>query len=183
MEWPKIRRKEYNESYLRTVNWIDLLLAIVLLTGAVRGFLHGFVYEIAHLGAYFLGWYAGFALADRAAPSIRKMLEADPVVVHYVSFFLVFIAVWVGVILLGKLFEGLVSVAFLGAFNKFAGALFGLTKYLVITAVLLHFFHKADTRYRWINPDTKAASQLYYPVLKSGTLVLPVLEKSKSLLD
>jgi membrane protein required for colicin V production len=168
----------YNTEYLRAVNWIDLLLAGVLLTGLVRGLLHGFVYEIAHLGAYFLGWYAGFKLADSLAPKIGKLLEADPMIVHHVSFFLVFIAVWIGVVLMGRLFEGLVSVAFLGIFNKVAGALFGLAKYLVVCGILLYFFHKADTKYGWISPDTKAASRLYYPVLKTSTSLMPVLENA-----
>ncbi|MFM6201618.1 MAG: CvpA family protein [Dolichospermum sp.] len=52
--------------------------------------------------------------------------------------------------LLGKLFEGLLKVAFLGAFNKIAGAVFGFTKYLIITGVFLYFFHKVDSKYTWI---------------------------------
>lgn len=160
------------------MNWIDLILGIILLIGLIRGFLNGFVYEIAHLGAFFLGCYAAFKLSDKVVPSVSRMLEADPSTVRYLSFFLVFLAVWIGVILLGKLFDGLVSVALLGIFNKFAGAVFGLLKYLVVTSVLVFFFHKADTRYRWISPDTKAASHLYYPVLHTATDVLPILEQA-----
>lgn len=161
------------------MNWIDLILGIILLTGLIRGFLNGFVYEIAHLGAFFLGCYAGFTLTDSVVPSIGRLLEADPSTVRYLSFFMVFLAVWIGVILLGKLFEGLIAVALLGMFNKFAGAVFGSLKYLVVAAVLVFFFHKADTRYRWISPDTKAASHLYYPVLHTATAVLPVLDQAK----
>lgn len=161
------------------MNWIDLILGVILLTGLIRGFLHGFVYEIAHLGAFFLGCYAGFALTESVVPPLGRLLDADPASVRHLAFFLVFLAVWIGVILLGKLFDGLISVALLGVFNKFAGAVFGLLKYLVMAAVLVFFFHKADTKYRWISPDTKAASQLYYPVLHTATAVLPVLDEAK----
>ncbi|MFM2135880.1 MAG: hypothetical protein RL021_1280 [Bacteroidota bacterium] len=161
------------------MNWIDLMLGIILLAGFIRGFLNGFVYEIAHLGAFFLGYFAAFKLTDTVVPSISRLLEADPSTVRYISFFMVFLAVWIGVVLLGKLFDGLVSVTLLGVFNKIAGAVFGLLKYLVVTSVLVFFFHKADSRYRWISPDTKAASRLYYPVLHTATGVLPVLEQAK----
>lgn len=161
------------------MNWLDGCLLFVLLIGAVRGFIHGFVYEVAHLGAFFLGLYAGFALVDRVTPSVGNALQTDPLIVHYVSFFIVFLAVWIGVVLLGKLFEGLLNVAFLGAFNKLAGAIFGFTKYLVITGVFLYFFHKLDSNYKWIRPDTKAESKLYYPILKSATTLLPILSRAE----
>ena len=93
---PSVSKKGYRQHYLCRMNWLDILLAIILLTGAVRGFVNGFVYEIAHLGAYFLGLYGGFTLAGKVAPAVGKTLNADPVIVHYVSFFLVFVAVWIG---------------------------------------------------------------------------------------
>ncbi|MFM7725375.1 MAG: CvpA family protein, partial [Flavobacteriales bacterium] len=64
--------------YLRLVNWLDFLLAGILLIGLVRGFMNGFVYEIAHLGAYFLGLYAGFALANTVAEQLTRITGAAP---------------------------------------------------------------------------------------------------------
>lgn len=157
------------------MNVLDGILLVILLIGLVRGFLNGFVYEIAHLGAFFLGLYAGLEFADMIAPKVSAILHAGPKIVRYVSFFLVFVAIWIGVVLLGKLFEGLVKVALMGLFNKIAGALFGVMKYWIVTSVLLHFIHKADAKFHVLSPDTKAESWLYYPMMKTGNFVLPVL--------
>ena len=159
------------------MNWLDILLAVILLIGVVRGFLNGFVYEIANLGAFFLGLYCGFELAEMISPKVSELLEAGPSMVRYVSLFLVFLAIWIGVLLLSKLFEGLINVALMGVFNKIAGAVFGLLKFIVITSVLIYFFHKADTKYNWLSADTKAESNIYYPLLKTAPVILPVLKK------
>jgi membrane protein required for colicin V production len=165
------------------MNWLDIFLGIVLLIGIVRGFLNGFVYEIANLGAFFLGLYCGFELAEMISPKVSELLGAGPSTVRYVSLFLVFVAIWIGMILLSKLFEGLITVTMMGLFNKIAGALFGLLKFTVIASVLIYFFHKADTKYRWIAPDTKAESKLYYPMLKTAPFILPVLKNLEEEVD
>ena len=157
------------------MNWLDLLLFVVLAIGLIRGFLNGFIYEIAHLGAFFLGLYAGFQLADRLAPHVASSLGAGPTIVHYVSFFIVFAAIWIGVILLSKFMEGLITVAFMGIFNKIGGGLFGLLKYGIMLSVFIYFFHKADSKLKLITADTKANAVCYYPLLKTAPAVLPVL--------
>ncbi|MEY4595159.1 MAG: hypothetical protein RIQ47_1569 [Bacteroidota bacterium] len=165
------------------MNWLDIFLGVVLLIGIVRGFLNGFVYEIANFGAFFLGLYCGFELAEMISPKVSELLGAGPSTVRYVSLFLVFLTIWIGMILLSKLFEGLITVTMMGLFNKIAGALFGLVKFAVIASVLIYFFHKADTKYRWILPDTKAESKLYYPLLKTAPFILPVLKNLEEEVD
>ena len=68
------------------------------------------------------------------------MLDTSPTTTHYIAFFLVFLAVSVGIFFLAKLLEGLIGIAALGIFNKLLGALFGFGKYLLITSVALYFF-------------------------------------------
>jgi len=164
--------------YLCSMNWLDFALGAILLTGLVRGFINGFVFEIAHLGAYFLGLYAGFHFADYISPSIAKLLDTGPGTIRGVSFGIIFLAVWIGVMLLGKLFDGLVKVVFLGGFNRVAGALFGGLKYAVLLGIGLHLFHKADANTKLLPPDTKAESVLYYPLENLGPKVLPLLDRN-----
>lgn len=155
---------------------LDLLLGIVLLIGLVRGFMKGFIFEIAVLGALFLGLWAGYRFSAFANPYVLKVIDPNPQTLHYISGFVVFTAVAIGVILLAKLFEGLINIAALGIFNKIAGAIFGLLKFSLLLSILLFYFHKLDSRYKWMSPDTKAESQLYYPLLKIAPAMLPGIE-------
>ena len=51
----------------------DSVLAILLLIGIIRGFMKGFVYEVAVLGAMFLGFYAAFHLDGESDTTINTL--------------------------------------------------------------------------------------------------------------
>src|SRR5689334_22448863 len=114
---------------------IDIVLAVLLLIGLVRGFLKGFVFEVAIFGCFFLGSYAAFHFAHLLQPYLLKIGKMNPRTVSYVSSFLMFIVVSVGIYFLAKLFTGLINIAALGIFNKILGAVFGLLKYGFIISI------------------------------------------------
>lgn len=154
------------------MNYLDIILFSFLSAGLIRGFLKGFIYEIAVLGCLFLGYYFGFRLANWIAPMVQKVIHVDGNLLRYISAMVVWIGISIGIFFLAKLFEGLINIVALGIFNKIAGGIFGLMKHLLIAAVVIYFFNKPDTKYKWMDPDTKAASKLYYPVLKVATIVI-----------
>jgi len=158
---------------------LDLILAIFLVIGLVRGFINGFIFEIAILGVLFLGLWAGFRFAGFASPYILKVINPDPKTLYYISGFVMFLVISTGVILVARLFTGLINMAALGIFNKIAGALFGAFKYAFVLSILIFYFNKLDSRYRWMNPDTKADSVLYYPLSRIAPAVLPLIEGIK----
>ena len=161
------------------MNYIDMILSAILLFGAFRGFMRGFVFEIAILGALFLGMYAAFHFAYLLQPYLLKIGKMNPRTLVSVSFFLMFLLVSVGIFFLAKLFTGLIKIAALGIFNKILGAVFGAVKYAFIISIILYFFNPLDTKHHYISTDKKAESHLYYPLLKFSPVLLPVLKKAK----
>jgi len=157
------------------MNYIDIVLALLLITGLVRGFLKGFVFEIAILSCFFLGSYAAFHFAYLLQPHLLKIGKMNAHTVSYVSSFLMFVIVSVGIFFLAKLFTGLINIAALGIFNKILGALFGLFKYAFIISILIYFFNPLDAKHNYIAPDKKAESHLYYPLMKLSPALLPVM--------
>jgi membrane protein required for colicin V production len=161
------------------MNIIDIILAVLLLVGVVRGFIKGFIYEIAIIGILFLGTYAAFRFSGALQPWVSRHTEAAASTVSYISAFLMFVAVAVGIFFLAKLLEGLVNITALGVFNKILGALFGLFKYAFVIGVLIYFFNPVDTTFKFISADKKAESKLYYPILKISQTVMPVMKELK----
>jgi len=161
------------------MNYIDIILLLLLITGAIRGFLKGFIFEIAVLGSLFLGMYTGFHFAYLIQPWLLKIGKMNPATVSYVSFFVIFLVVAVGIFFLAKLFTGLVNIAALGIFNKILGAIFGLLKYAFIISIVLYFFNQLDAKHHYLSADKKAESHVYYPVLKLAPALLPVLTEIK----
>src|ERR1043165_8507110 len=115
------------------MNYIDIILGLLLIGGLIHGFVKGFISEVAVVGALFLGAFAAFKLSYLITPYIAKMMSNEKVV-SYVSSFIMFLAVFVGIIFLAKLFSGLANMAALGVFNKILGALFGCFKYAFIAS-------------------------------------------------
>ena len=75
------------------MNYLDIVLALLLITGMIRGFIKGFIFEVAVLGALFLGLYAAFKFSAFAEPYVLKMFDANPRTVHYISSFIMFLVV------------------------------------------------------------------------------------------
>jgi membrane protein required for colicin V production len=163
------------------MNILDIIIVVILLIGLIRGFLKGFIFEIAVLGALFLGTYAAFRFSWWLQPYVSKLIHSSPATVMYVSSFLMFLLVAVGIFFLAKLFEGLVNIAALGIFNKILGALFGLFKYAFVISVLLYFFNQLDVKRNFISADKKAESKLYYPLLKMSQVLIPLMKEMKEL--
>lgn len=161
------------------MNYLDIILAILLLVGLVRGFMKGFIFEIAVVGALFLGTYAAFKLSYLLQPYVLKIGDMNPFTVNLVCSILMFLLICVGLFFLAKLFTGLVDMAALGIFNKILGAIFGFLKYAFIISVVLYFFNMMDTRHHYLSSDTKAESHLYYPVLKMSPALLPLMKEMK----
>jgi membrane protein required for colicin V production len=139
----------------------------------------GFVYEIAVLGALFLGVYAAFKLSHWVTPWLSKTGDFSPSTVGFAASLLLFLGVSIGLIFLAKLFTGLADMAALGIFNKILGAMFGLTKHILILSVLIYFFNQLDSKHHFISPDKKAESHIYYPVMKVAPSLFPMMKELK----
>ena len=150
---------------------IDIVLLILLAIGSIRGFMKGFIYEVAMLGALVVCYFLGFKMAEYVATFLFKSFGGSPQVLHFVSYAIVWIGVSIGAWFLAKLFEGLVKVVALGVFNKIAGGIFGMLKYAFLIGLFLYFFNKADQHFNLITSDKKAESIFYYPLLRIGQIV------------
>ena len=117
------------------VNRIDVVLAIVFLLFAVRGFWRGFSREFFG----FIGLIGGIAVAA------AKYLDAvayvpDAVPDHLkpiVAFAAIFFAVDLAANIVGALLHRLLGLLFLSPVNRIAGALFGAAKGAGMTMIAL----------------------------------------------
>ena len=153
-------------------NYIDIALCALLLFGIVRGFLHGFIYELAMLGALLVCYFLGFKLAAIVAGFLAAHFHWHSAHLHHISFLIVWIGLTIGAWFIAKLLSGLADVVALGPLNKIAGAVFGGLKYAFALSLLLYFINKTHL----LPQDMRAESKLYYPILKISGMVLPVFE-------
>lgn len=159
------------------MNFIDILVAVVILWFSYKGFTKGLVVEVTGLLAFLLGIYGGTKFSYLIAEKLTDNIDES--YIPLISFSLTFILIVVVVFLLGKMIEKVVDAASLKLINKLAGAAFGGLKVAAIFSIAFTIFEGYDNKLHFVDPKTKENSLLYYPMLELGDLVLPELERRK----
>lgn len=160
------------------MSYLDIILIIPLLWAAYKGFQKGLILEIFSLLALFVGIYAGIHFSDYAADILRDHLNVDNEYTPIVSFAVTFLLVVIGVYMLGKMIEKVVSLASLEFINKAAGVVFGVAKVTLIVSVILVIFNAFNEKAHLLSDEEKEKSLLYNPLHSVSLKVLPAIEDS-----
>ena len=146
------------------MNVFDIVIAVVLIFGFIRGLVKGFFVEIASLIALIGGVYGAIHFSDFVASYLKESLSWTEKQISLTAFALTFIAIVIVVSLAGKLLTKLADVAALGIVNKVSGGVFGLLKYALILSVFFLFFERINTSIGFVEEETLEESLLYKPL-------------------
>ncbi len=117
-------------------NWLDWVLAVVVVSSVVAAALKGFVRELISLAAMVVGLLVAALGYQRTAIWFDDLTRS-----HEVALGVAFLALFVGVLIIGALVSflarKLIQKVGLQWFDRFLGALFGLVRGVVISCVLL----------------------------------------------
>lgn len=147
------------------MNYIDILILLFLLWGAVRGFLRGLITGVATLAGLLLGIWAAVRYASSTEGLLRDFLGLSSRYAPWVAMAVTFVLVVAGVYVVGRLLTRLAGMLALGLVNKFLGALLGLLKYFVVVCACLLLLNGLDEKLHLLSGETKQKSVLFYPML------------------
>ncbi|HEX2987342.1 MAG TPA: CvpA family protein, partial [Chloroflexota bacterium] len=117
-------------------SWLDLLVGLFVIGGAVRGYGRGLIRE----GMAFGGLAVGLILATEWSPEVAgfvKPFVGGGRVLDVLAYLLVLVAVLGAATLLTVLALRLVRAFFAGWVDRFGGALFGACQGAVVAALVL----------------------------------------------
>lgn len=157
------------------MNFLDIIIAVPLLWGAIRGFSKGLIIEAASLIALGIGIFAGLHFSFFITNLIGIKSEYAPLI----GFIITFVLVVIGVFLLAKILEKSVNLLALGFVNKLAGAFFSAVKFAFILSVIITFLEKVDPFGSFIPKKTKDSSLLYKPLKSIAPAVFPLIDFDK----
>lgn len=123
---------------------VDIVLLLLILIGAIVGYREGFLMALFSLAAIILGVVGGFKLMGYAIVWLSSEFEINETILPYVSFALVFVAILLGVNLLGRLIKVSIDKTFLGQVDQVAGAGLGLLKAIFLLSVSLWILNSLD---------------------------------------
>ena len=104
----------------------DLIVVLTLVFFAGRGYLHGFVGEVAGIVSLLGGFWTAHNYHDRLSPHLT--LITDPGWRTVAAYVLVFFGVLVSVALIARLLQKILSFSFVTWADRMAGAMLGLAK-------------------------------------------------------
>ncbi len=159
-------------------NILDIVIAIILIIGIVRGFMGGIVKQAGAI----VGLLAGLLMARLFAaslvePLLRSMVDIPQAIYTPLSYLVTFILVMWSVQLLAILLNKLLETIQLGMVVRILGAIFALYKYALITSVMLNIILVLDSNNQFLSSKTKSDSILYSVVQPLAPALLSLVEK------
>jgi membrane protein required for colicin V production len=159
------------------MNTLDIILAVALSFGLIRGFFKGFIVEVTSLAGLVLGIYGSIYFSYILSDFIKQYSSWDPSVLQLVSFAGTFLIIVILISLAGKLITKLAENIALGVLNKFLGAIFGLLKIAMIVSIVLLIFSKLNDSMPFVEKIKVEDSVLYEPVKNLAPSIFPNLIK------
>lgn len=136
------------------------------------GFRKGLLLELISLLALVLGILLGLKLLDSALPVMRDYIGDAGGLLPFVTFLVVFVAIILGVRVLGLLLKKIIDFTPFGLFDNILGALLGALKWCLALSLLLYVSDMAGIS---ITAETAADSMVYPVVLKTTPYALGVV--------
>ena len=144
------------------VKGLDLVLTVFVAFLLVKGIWKGFVKEISGILAVVGGVITSFMLHSAAEEFLSPYV--GPKYLGFVAYSILFIAAYLGIMLLGNFIDRVVKSVMLGSFNRILGGLFGLLKALLWTSLCVYAYSSLQEGVGFDHPGL-VANSIFYPFL------------------
>jgi len=156
---------------------IDIIIAVILLFGLVKGYMKGLFIEITSLVGLVLGVYGALHFSFYLSDVLKDNVSWDESMIQIVAFAGTFIIILLALVFLGKALTKIAETIFLGFFNKILGAVFGVLKYALILSIVFLIYDQINSSLKFLNKEKAKESVLYEPVKNLAPTIFPNLVK------
>ena len=158
----------------------DIIVAVILVFGFIRGLMKGLFVEVASLVALIAGVYGAIHFSYYVGDFLHTKVSWKENYMTLVSFAVTFAIIVLSISLLGKLFTKLADFAYLGWINKLLGGVFGGLKIALIFSVIIMVFDRFNSVITFVKQEDREKSILYEPVRKLAPTLFPTLIRDMS---
>lgn len=142
------------------MNYLDIIIAIILLLFGVKGFRKGLIIEVVTLLAFAVGVYGAMHFSDFTAEHLKEFMEINPKYLNTTAFVLTFILLVILVNIIGRMVTKLIQAMNLGFFNKLGGAVFGMAKGVLLCSIMVMVLNNFQLL-GIVKPEVREQSKLY----------------------
>lgn len=143
------------------MNWLDIVLALMLLWGGIVGFRRGFFREAAAFLGLVIGIFLAIIAADITGRVLSGMVDWNLIPFKIAAFFIVFFLVVLALWAVGASLTRLFKVIMLNFFNRLAGFVFGVLKSAMLISVAIFFFRMLNERWSLFSDEVFVNSRIF----------------------
>lgn len=167
-------------SFFIQMSNIDIILGILLSIGIVRGFMKGFIWEVASLLSVFVALWVAIHFSAMAAGYLSEVFSLSTKTNQVISFVIVFLLAFVMIRIAGKMITKALESVSLGLPNRIAGAVFGMFKWSLIVGTSLMYLNRGALEL--IPKESSDQSLLYAPIMEINDWIRTHIFQYKDLL-
>ncbi|WP_430811745.1 MULTISPECIES: CvpA family protein [unclassified Carboxylicivirga] len=156
------------------MNYFDIITGIILILAIIKGLKNGLIIELSSLAALVLGLFGAIRFSSVTESFLSEHIDSS--YIGIIAFVCTFILIVVGIHLLAKAIDKLVSAIALGMINRVLGAIFSVLKYAFIISVVIAILDSFARSYSIIPESEKESSHLYEPLRNIAPSVFPYLQ-------
>jgi len=158
------------------MNYIDIILAILLVLAAISGFRNGLITEVVSLAALVLGIWGAIEFSYVTSDFLVENLNIQSDHLGIISFIITFIVIIILVHIVGNVINKMVETMMMGFINKLAGLVFGVLKAALILSIILLVFDFIDEDVKILSEKAKSESRMYEPIRNFAPSILPFID-------
>ncbi|MBP1640000.1 MAG: Colicin production protein [Bacteroidetes bacterium] len=158
---------------------LDYFFLILMGIGMVFGFAKGAFRLLATLAGIVLGIYAARFFYQPMASMLMALFHVSSKVAFPLAFFVLFVAVGLGLYLLGWMMTKVSKAMALSWLNRLCGGGLGILQVALVLGVLINLYSSAHYKVTGKGAETAPGSLLYSPLKQLPDLVLPYMDFDK----
>ncbi len=162
------------------MNYIDFIIVLIVLIGALYGLIKGVFRQLGSLGGFVAGVLVSRLFGGSFASLLQQMFDLPAGVSRIAAYSLLFLLVYLICLQLMRLIHHISQQVALGWLDRLAGALFGVLKYLVIFSILLNLVHIIDPKVRMLPAREVSTSHLYGYALRIAPALFAIAQEQLS---
>jgi membrane protein required for colicin V production len=158
------------------MNYIDFFIIAILGFAVVRGFIKGFIIEVASILALILGIWGAIRFSGLVGQRLTEYFDLTTQYLGLIAFAITFIIIVMAVHLVANILDKLLKAVALGLPIRILGAVFGVVKTALILSIIFVILNTVNERKEFLPTQKLQNSVLYYPISDIAPMLFPLIE-------
>lgn len=154
------------------MEFIDVIIAVLLVVGLIGGIRDGLVKQICGLMGLIVGLLVGKTVYKPVGDWLIGALSLSAEIAHIMAFILILLLVPLLFSLMGWLVSKFLGVISLGWLNRLLGGLVGVLKYALFVGIVIIGIEMFDKDASIVSKTCRETSILYNPIYRASSLFL-----------